>query len=135
MWLMKKTAGGMEIDISRMPQDSLYKDIGPKTVEGYAKVLKRAGTIFCNGPAGVYEEENFSYGTRKLWQAVADSPAYSVIGGGDTVSSAEKFIDTSKIGYVCTAGGAMVRFMSGKKLPLIMAMEKAYENKKPGSLK
>jgi phosphoglycerate kinase len=82
--------------------------------------------IFANGPAGVYEDDRFSDGTKGVWQAIADSDGYSVIGGGDTVSSASKFIDLNQIDYVCTAGGAMVRFMSGKKLPLIDAMEKAF---------
>ena len=77
-----------------------------------------------------YENPLFEAGTKGLWQAIADSPAYSVIGGGDTINSATRLIDISKIGYVCTGGGAMVRFMSGKKLPLISAMEKAYERDK-----
>ena len=68
----------------------------------------------------------FSNGTRGIWQAIADSDGYSVIGGGDTVNSAAKFIDIRKISYVCTAGGALIRFMSGKKLPLVDAMENAY---------
>ena len=90
----------------------------------------RVKTIFANGPAGMYEKEGFEVGTRGIWQAIANSHAYSVIGGGDTVSSATKFIDMTQISYVCTAGGAMVRFMSGKKLPLIEAMEQAYERQK-----
>ena len=73
-----------------------------------------------------YEDERFAAGTRGIWEAIAASEGHSVIGGGDTVSSASKFIDLSRITYVSTAGGAMVRFMSGKKLPLIMAMEKAF---------
>jgi phosphoglycerate kinase len=110
-----------------MPKAALYTDIGPKTAERYRNILMTAGTIFANGPAGVYEDERFAWGTKQIWQAIADSSGFSVIGGGDTVSSAGRFIDLKKIGYVCTAGGAMVRFLSGKKLPLITAMEKAYE--------
>lgn len=120
----------VEIDIDEMPKDTLYLDIGAKTVAAYREVLIHAKTIFANGPAGVYENPLFEAGTKGLWQAIADSPAYSVIGGGDTISSATRLIDISKIGYVCTGGGAMVRFMSGKKLPLISAMEKAYERDK-----
>ncbi len=81
--------------------------------------------IFVNGPAGVFEQDLFAVGTRKLWQAIAAAPGYSVIGGGDSVSAAARFTDLADYGYVCTAGGAMVRFLSGKKLPLIAAMEKA----------
>ncbi len=116
----------VEIDICEMPKEKLYMDIGMKTVIRYASILADAGTIFANGPAGVYEEPIFTDGTRGIWQAIAESGGYSVIGGGDTVNSAAQFIDLSSISYVCTAGGAMVRFMSGKKLPLIEAMEKAY---------
>lgn len=115
-----------EIPVSEMPLNTLYPDIGRKTVEKYAEILASAGTIFANGPAGVYEDPLFADGTKGVWQAIADSSGYSVIGGGDTVSSATKFIDVKKISYVCTAGGALIRFMSGKKLPLVDAMEKAY---------
>lgn len=120
----------MEIGIEEMPKDTLYPDIGKKTIDLYRKILMEAGTIFANGPAGVYENPLFETGTREIWSAIADSPAYSVIGGGDTISSASRFIDMNRISYVCTGGGAMVRFMSGKVLPLIKAMEKAYERDK-----
>lgn len=110
--------------------DGQFIDVGAQTVADYQALLQQAKTIFANGPAGMYEKEGFDIGTRGVWQGIADSAGYSVIGGGDTVSSATKFIDISKISYVCTAGGAMVRFMSGKKLPLIDAMEKAYERNK-----
>ena len=113
-----------------MPHDTLYPDIGQKTVAAYREILNKAKTVFANGPAGVYENPMFEYGTREVWKAIAESPAYSVIGGGDTISSATKFIDLNDISYVCTGGGAMVRFMSGKKMPLITAMEKAYERDK-----
>lgn len=118
-----------EIPIEELPVEELYFDIGTKTVEIFKEELKLAGTIFVNGPAGVYENKLFEYGTKEIWNAIANSEGYSVIGGGDTVSAAGRFIDTKKIGYVCTAGGAMVRFLSGKKLPLIVAMKKAYDKK------
>lgn len=117
----------MECSIGSMPDDASFIDIGADTIARYRALLMEAKTIFANGPAGVYEEPGFDVGTKGIWGAIADSDAYSVIGGGDTVSSATKFIDLSNISYVCTAGGAMVRFMSGKKLPLIEAMENSYE--------
>lgn len=117
----------VEVAITDEMPDGQFIDIGAKTVADYQELLQSAKTIFANGPAGMYEKEGFDVGTRGVWAGIADSDAYSVIGGGDTVSSATKFIDISKISYVCTAGGAMVRFMSGKKLPLIDAMEKAYD--------
>ena len=103
----------------------MFLDIGEATVAAYKDVVAKAGTLFINGPAGVYENELFAYGTRELWRAIAAAPGYSVVGGGDSVQAAGKFIDLNDISYVCTAGGAMVRFMTGKKLPLIVAMEKA----------
>jgi len=106
---------------------ALYPDIGPATIEAYKEALRAAGTIFVNGPAGVYENPLYENGTREIWQAIADASGYSVIGGGDTVSAAASFIDLKKIDCVCTAGGAMVNFLSGKRLALIEAMEKAYE--------
>jgi phosphoglycerate kinase len=75
----------------------------------------------------VYENKVFEEGTKRIWKAIAESKGYSVIGGGDTVNAATKFIDLKKINYVCTAGGAMVRFLTGKSLPLVDAMKKAYE--------
>ncbi len=106
----------------KMPDNS-YLDIGHDTVKNYAKVLESAGTIFVNGPAGVYEDKLFEYGTKSIWEAIAGSRGYSVIGGGDTVTAAAKYVDLEKINYVCTAGGAMVQYLSGKELPLIKAME------------
>lgn len=117
----------IECSADSFAQDVQFIDIGEKTIKAYTELLASAKTIFANGPAGVYEQDGFETGTIGIWSAIANSEAYSVIGGGDTVSSATKFIDLSKISYVCTAGGAMVRFMSGKKLPLIEAMEAAYE--------
>ena len=112
-----------EISLEELPNDvAMLLDVGSKSVSIFEEVLQSAGTIFVNGPAGVYENEMFAYGTDKIWNAIAKSSAYSVIGGGDTVTAASKFIDLKDVSYVCTAGGAMVRFLSGKKLPLIEAM-------------
>ncbi len=113
----------VELDLEDLPNDqAMLLDIGAKSVGIFEDELMKAGTIFVNGPAGVYENPIFAYGTDKIWNAIANSPAYSVIGGGDTVTAAAKFIDLKRIDYVCTAGGAMVRFLSGKRLPLIEAM-------------
>lgn len=114
-----------EINIKDLPSDKSFMDIGHKTIEIFEEELSKAGTIFVNGPAGVYENKTFEDGTKAIWNAIAEAKGYSVIGGGDTVSAAQRFIDTSKINYVCTAGGAMVRFLSGVKLPLIEAMKNA----------
>jgi phosphoglycerate kinase len=115
-----------EIAIQDLPSH-MYKDIGGKTIAEYQRIITEAGTLFVNGPAGVYEEKLFEEGTRAIWKAIAAARGYSVIGGGDTVSAAAKFVDLKDINYVCTAGGAMVQYLSNKKLPLIAAMEKAFE--------
>lgn len=122
----EKDGKRVEISIEELPINCMFMDIGHKTIEKFQEIINEAGTIFVNGPAGVYENKIFEDGTKAIWSSIADAKGYSVIGGGDTVSAAQRFIDTNKIDYVCTAGGAMVRFLSGKKLPLIKAMEKAY---------
>ncbi len=116
-----------EISIEELPSNYMYKDIGRKTIAEYQRLIGEAGALFVNGPAGVYEEKLFEEGTRAIWKAIAAARGYSVIGGGDTVSAAARFVELKDINYVCTAGGAMVQYLSGKKLPLIAAMEKAYD--------
>lgn len=119
----------VECSIDDLPiDDVLFMDIGTKTIELYKKEINRAGTIFVNGPAGAYENPIFEKGTREIWNAIADAPGYSVVGGGDSVTAAQKLVENAekKFGYICTAGGAMVRFLSGKELPLIKALKKAY---------
>lgn len=114
-----------EIGLGNFPAAELCMDIGQQTIIIFKAELASAGTIFVNGPAGVYENPLFADGTREIWETIAGCKGYSVIGGGDTVSAAQRFIDTARINYVCTAGGAMVRFLSGVKLPLIAAMKNA----------
>lgn len=115
----------IEVSAEELPIEELFMDIGGKTINSYMKIMKTAGTIFANGPSGVYEDKLFERGTREIFNAIANAKGYTVIGGGDTVSAASRFCDLSKFNYVSTAGGAMVRYLSGKKLPLITAMEKA----------
>ncbi len=117
-----------EVLVDDLPMNESLIDIGEKTIEKFENEIAAAGMVFVNGPAGVFEKEQFAVGTKRLWQAVAAAEGYTVVGGGDSVSAAAKFTDPEDFDYVCTAGGAMVRFLSGKKLPLIQAMEKA-ENK------
>lgn len=112
-----------EVGLNELPlDDKMFSDIGEKSILAFEDEIKKAGTIFVNGPAGVYENDIFAEGTSRVWKAVAAAEGYSVIGGGDTVSAAARFVDLKDIDYVCTAGGAMVRFLSGKRLPLIEAM-------------
>lgn len=118
-------AGGerAEIAVADLPAEQLFMDIGARTIAQYEQVIGEAKTLFVNGPPGVYEDALFENGTKAIWNAIAAADGYSVIGGGDTVTAAAKYVDLDDINYVCTAGGAMVRFLSGKKLPLIEAME------------
>lgn len=114
-----------EVLIDEADRDELYLDIGTQTIETYEKEIAQAGTIFVNGPAGAYEDELFSEGTRRLWQAIGKAEGYTVVGGGDSVTAAAKFTQAGEMDYICTAGGAMVRYLSGKRLPLIEALRKA----------
>ena len=120
-------AGGrrQEVSVEKMPKEELFMDIGELTINAYKLEIEKAGTIFVNGPAGVFEKSIFEKGTHDLWEAIAHASGYSVIGGGDSVSAAARFTELEKFNYVCTAGGAMVQYLSGKKLPLIQAMENA----------
>ncbi len=114
-----------EVDVADVPKEVLFMDLGEKSIKRYEEEIAAAGMVFVNGPAGVFERDIFENGTRRLWEAIASAPGYTVVGGGDSVNAAAKFTDLKDYSYVCTAGGAMVRFLSGKKLPLIAAMEKA----------
>lgn len=113
-----------EITIGDLPADHLYMDIGSATIAAFEQAIYQARTLFVNGPPGVYENPLFEEGTQAIWNAIESAAGYSVIGGGDTVTAASRFVELDKIDYVCTAGGAMVRYLSGKTLPLIAAMEK-----------
>ncbi len=114
-----------EIEVADLPVDELLIDVGSKTVAHYAEVIADAATIFVNGPAGVYESTAGEYGTRSLWEIVAAADGKSVIGGGDTVASARRFVDPDDIDFISTGGGALIRFLSGQPLPLMDAMERA----------
>lgn len=119
-----------EIAVADLPVEHLLIDIGSRTVAHYESLIADAATLFVNGPAGVYESPIGEYGTRALWKAVAAARADSVIGGGDTVACARRFVDLADIGFISTAGGALIRYLSGQRLPLLDAMEHAAEREK-----
>lgn len=112
----------LEIPLKSLPAKELIKDIGSATIENYEVFISDASTVFMNGPAGVYEESNFELGTKSIWKKVANSKSFSVIGGGDTIAASKKFRINEKISYICTAGGGLVLFLSGRKLPVIEAL-------------
>jgi phosphoglycerate kinase len=110
-------------DAEQVAADDLILDIGPRTAAQLAALVGRAGTIVWNGPVGVFEFERFGEGTRVLAQAIADSPAFSIAGGGDTVAAIAKYGIEDKIGYISTGGGAFLEFLEGKKLPAVEILE------------
>jgi len=113
-----------EMTVEKLPVNELIFDIGEKTVMEYTEIILKAQTIFVNGPVGVYENEISSSGTRKLWKAIENAPGFTVVGGGDTVTSFSRFTNLEKINYVSTAGGALIRYLSGIELPLLKAMKR-----------
>jgi phosphoglycerate kinase len=114
-----------ELSIQNLPADGIIIDIGEQTIVAYEGLLNQAGAIFVNGPPGIYEKEIGAKGTIRIWSCIADAPGFSVMGGGDTVSSANRLIDTNNIGFISTGGGALIRYLSGQKLPVLVALEKA----------
>lgn len=104
---------------SAVAPDDMIFDIGPETRAAYATLLKAAGTIVWNGPVGVFEFDQFGHGTAALAKAVADSPAYSLAGGGDTIAAINKYGVADGIDYISTAGGAFLEFLEGKALPAV----------------
>ena len=131
--IMKKTKVPLPSDVvvdsgkakavEGVAKDEAIFDIGPETARSFAAALKNAGTIVWNGPVGVFEKDQFAKGTQALAKAVANSEAFSIAGGGDTVAAIQKFKVGSKIDYISTAGGAFLEFLEGKKLPAVAALE------------
>lgn len=103
--------------------DEMILDVGPETRAAFAQLLGDAGIILWNGPVGVFEIDHFSGGTRALAHAVADSDAYSIAGGGETLAAIEKYGVEERISYVSTGGGAFLEFLEGKTLPAIAVLE------------
>jgi phosphoglycerate kinase len=103
--------------------DDMIVDIGPQTAQQLAGRIAAAGTVVWNGPVGVFEIAQFAKGTEALAQAIADSKAFSIAGGGDTVAAINQFGIADRIGYISTAGGAFLEFLEGKTLPAVAALE------------
>jgi phosphoglycerate kinase len=104
------------------PDDMIF-DIGPEAAQQIAEILKSAGTILWNGPVGVFEFDQFAQGTKALATAIADSPAFSLAGGGDTLAAIDKFGITDKVSYISTGGGAFLEYVEGKTLPAVAMLE------------
>ncbi|GAC20186.1 phosphoglycerate kinase [Paraglaciecola arctica] len=110
-------------DVSEVQDDEEIMDYGPQTAENVAAVLKSAKTILWNGPCGVFEFDNFAKGTEVVARAIADSDAFSIAGGGDTLAAIDKWDLSDKISYISTGGGAFLEFVEGKELPAVAMLE------------
>ncbi len=117
------TADATVKKVTDVADDDLILDIGPDTAKQLAEMLKKAGTIVWNGPVGVFEFDQFGEGTKVLAHAIADSAAFSIAGGGDTLAAIEKYGIADRISYISTGGGAFLEFLEGKKLPAVEMLE------------
>lgn len=113
--------------VEHIADDDMVMDLGPESLQEIEDILKSAGTIVWNGPLGVFEFGQFSTGTQKLARAIADSPAFSIAGGGDTLAAIAKFNVADKISYISTGGGAFLEFLEGKTLPAVDILESRSE--------
>jgi phosphoglycerate kinase len=119
---ISETANVRVVDADGIPAGWKGLDIGPKTSEKYAEVIKNSRLVLWNGPMGVFEMEPFAGGTRAVAQACAESSAYTIIGGGDSAAAVEKFKLADKMDHISTGGGASLEFMEGKALPGVVAL-------------
>ena len=114
-------------DVSEVGTEEMILDIGPKSAAMLAEILGQAGTIIWNGPVGVFEFDQFGEGTRAIAEAVANSAAFSIAGGGDTLAALDKYGIRDRISYVSTGGGAFIEYVEGKTLPAVSVLESRYE--------
>ncbi|ACJ30896.1 Phosphoglycerate kinase [Shewanella piezotolerans WP3] len=110
-------------DVSAVSDTDMIFDIGPDSAEALAEIIKNAGTVVWNGPVGVFEFDQFGEGTKRIAQAIADSNAFSIAGGGDTLAAVDKYDIADKVSYISTGGGAFLEFLEGKELPAVAMLE------------
>jgi phosphoglycerate kinase len=114
-----------ELSATDLPTNYPIYDIGEKTVKRYSALIHRAKSIVISGPMGVFENKEFVNGTKETLEAIASSKAFSLVGGGHTIAAVEELGLTKRMGYVSTAGGALIEFLMGEQLPGVVALEKA----------
>ena len=124
---VNKDGNRVEIDVRELTKDDDIYDIGTKTVEHYTKMITSAGTVFMSGPAGFFEKPNFQDGTKSLLESISESMATSIISGGHLTSALKQYNLNEKVNHVSTAGGALVRYLTGQKLPMLKCLEDAAE--------
>jgi len=111
-------------DAADVQDSDMIFDVGPKTTERLCEIVSKAGTIVWNGPVGVFEFDQFAAGTQALGEAIANSSAFSIAGGGDTLAAVDKYDLADKISYISTGGGAFLEFLEGKTLPAVAMLER-----------
>ena len=115
----------LEISVSKLPTSYPIFDIGAETVKKYGDIIRDAKSIVISGPMGVFENKEFAFGTKKTFEVIAASKAFSLVGGGHSIAAVEELGLAKKMGYVSTAGGALIEFLMGEQLPGVVALEKA----------
>jgi phosphoglycerate kinase len=110
-------------DVAAVAADDMIFDIGTKSANQIAEIIKNAGTVVWNGPVGVFEFDQFGEGTKTIANAIASTKAFTLAGGGDTIAAIQKYGIESKIDYISTAGGAFLEFLEGKQLPAVEILE------------
>ena len=115
----------LEMDVRDLGPGEAIFDLGPKTIDHYQRIISGAGTVFMSGPAGNFESEQFNYGTRALLEGVASSMATTIVSGGHLSHALKEYGLADKVDHVSTAGGALVLYLTGKRLPMIRALEDA----------
>lgn len=118
-----ETAAASTMNVDQVGNDDMIFDIGPKSAEELANVIRNAGTIVWNGPVGVFEFDQFGEGTKTIAMAIAESKGFSVAGGGDTLAAVDKYNIADKVSYISTGGGSFLEFLEGKKLPVVAMLE------------
>lgn len=111
-----------ECTVGSLPDGKLVVDIGSETGKMFQKEILAAKTVFVNGPMGVFEQKESELGTGMIWDALGDTAGYSVIGGGDSITATNKYKKSDKVNYICTGGGALIRFLTGDELPVVKAL-------------
>ena len=114
-----------ECRIGAVPTEICAVDIGSETARQYESIILAAKTVFVNGPMGIFEQPETELGTKTVFEALGNTAGYTVVGGGDSVTAAAKYQVKDKLGYVCTGGGALIRFLTGEELPVVKALRHA----------
>ncbi len=105
-----------------IPENTVLSDIGKRTVAWYREIIQNSETVFVNGTMGFFERAESAFGTKQVWNALGDTPGYTIITGGDSIAATHKYNATERINYICTGGDALTRFLSGEELPAVTAL-------------